>query len=256
MMHELKYSVQKECRAVASHDYGWTGSIYVTLMTLVSPSITPHNALLLHLICVSCLHTASAQLCDSCTHSQTAVLEHFRKHVTVAGVACSGGTTVCRMTGPAMMTGLQASMHALQVMVAQHSESISHYMRASESCRVSTLKNIGCSAIGCRHLSRHLSKQVWYQFSLDIHCELGLAVTWSDMLQSKSTPCIEPATAMTVPCVCVLVQSSLLYDIMRYQSSDVALSLKPSVSNVCHVHVATSLLSSFADVVTDCSIAE
>ena len=59
------------------------------------------------------------------------------------------------------------------------------------------------------------------------HCELSLAVTRYGMLQSNFMQCTEHATAMSIPFVCALVCTSLLYDIKSSQSSDVVLPLEP-----------------------------
>ena len=72
------------------------------------------------------------------------------------------------------------------------------------------------------------------------------------MLQSDFMPCTEHATAMAVAFVCALVCKSLLYDIKSSQSSDVVLSLKPKHLSCLSCY---SLLSKFADIVTECSIA-
>jgi len=92
------------------------------------------------------------------------------------------------------------------------------------------------------------------------HCELILAVTRYGMLQSNFMQYTEHATAMSIPFVCALVCTSLLYDIKSCQDSDVVLPLKPSVSNICHVCFATTyyptLQTSWTSNVTECSIAQ
>ena len=90
------------------------------------------------------------------------------------------------------------------------------------------------------------------QHSFGKHCELSFAVTWYDMLQSNFMPYTENATAMTVAFVYALVCIRLLYDINSSQSSDVVLPLKPEHLSCLSCYY---LLSNFADIVTECSIA-
>jgi hypothetical protein len=187
-------------------------------------------------------------------------LEHFKKHVTVS-FNCRCGQLWWENSlqdDRTVNDDRPSSQHAC---TAGHSSSAFRLCQPLyESVRVllceHTRHTLDAARLDAAPLDvaspRHLSKQVWYQYSLDNHCELGLAVTQYGMLQSKSMPCNDHATVtgMTVPCLCVH-----LYNEACFMASSIRflLPLKPSVSKFCPVHL---LLSSFANMVTHGSIAE